>query len=338
MFKTYIEQISSERNKIVVYPGRFGPFHKGHNDAYKQLVSKFGKDSVYMLTRHYEPGDPKNPFSFKEKVEMMVASDVPKEKIVELKGSAYNNIDIINALKNAGIQTKGKILIAAFSEKDKDRIQAGGLKKKTGEPKYYRDYWKDQKNPVPIEKGGYIYLQKVLKSGEEDISASKIREAIQNKKLSEVKNLLPNGVYKYLIRKYIEEVIFNEERETFRSKSKTLSKMIELHNKIDAFIKENSRKINKGVAEPYANEARKIVTEFITYLENNYRKVFNELSIEIEVVDVVYLDNLINAAKKCILNSKSEKRPVVVNLDNAYAYGHALIIELIKLEETKEQT
>ena len=38
------------KKTVVVYAGRFQPFHRGHYAAYKKLVDKFGKDSVYVGT------------------------------------------------------------------------------------------------------------------------------------------------------------------------------------------------------------------------------------------------------------------------------------------------
>jgi len=40
----------TKNNVVVVYPGRFQPFHKGHYHSYSQLVSKFGKNNVYIAT------------------------------------------------------------------------------------------------------------------------------------------------------------------------------------------------------------------------------------------------------------------------------------------------
>ena len=34
----------TKNNVVVVYPGRFQPFHKGHYHSYSQLVSKFGQN------------------------------------------------------------------------------------------------------------------------------------------------------------------------------------------------------------------------------------------------------------------------------------------------------
>ena len=51
---------------IVVYGGRFQPFHKGHYAAYEDLVSTFGKQNVYIGTSNDTSSD-KSPFTFKEK-------------------------------------------------------------------------------------------------------------------------------------------------------------------------------------------------------------------------------------------------------------------------------
>ena len=56
------------KKTVVVYSGRFQPFHKGHYASYEKLVSKFGAENVYIGTSNDQSG-PKSPFSFKEKKE-----------------------------------------------------------------------------------------------------------------------------------------------------------------------------------------------------------------------------------------------------------------------------
>ena len=36
---------------LVVYPGRFQPFHKGHKAVYDGLVKKYGRDRVFIATK-----------------------------------------------------------------------------------------------------------------------------------------------------------------------------------------------------------------------------------------------------------------------------------------------
>ena len=44
------------KKTIVVYSGRFQPFHRGHYASYKKLVSKFGADNVYISTSNDTSG------------------------------------------------------------------------------------------------------------------------------------------------------------------------------------------------------------------------------------------------------------------------------------------
>ena len=51
--KYLVEQILLEDDNpiqkiVVIYVGRFQPFHKGHYSTYQHLVKKFGKDNVFI--------------------------------------------------------------------------------------------------------------------------------------------------------------------------------------------------------------------------------------------------------------------------------------------------
>ena len=53
-------------NFVVVYSGRFQPFHKGHYATYQNLCKKFGKDKVFIGTSN-KTDNRQSPFNFKEK-------------------------------------------------------------------------------------------------------------------------------------------------------------------------------------------------------------------------------------------------------------------------------
>ena len=57
------------KKTIVIYGGRFQPFHRGHYDAYQRLVSKFGEANVYIASSNDTSSD-KSPFTFKEKKQL----------------------------------------------------------------------------------------------------------------------------------------------------------------------------------------------------------------------------------------------------------------------------
>ena len=64
-----VESIMAEsaemENVIVVYSGRFQPFHKGHFATYQNLTKKFGKDNVFIATSN-KTDNVKSPFDFRD--------------------------------------------------------------------------------------------------------------------------------------------------------------------------------------------------------------------------------------------------------------------------------
>ena len=57
-------------NTIVIYPGRFHPFHRGHKASYDELVRQFGEGNVYIVSSDLT-APLTSPFSFADKRQMM---------------------------------------------------------------------------------------------------------------------------------------------------------------------------------------------------------------------------------------------------------------------------
>ena len=128
------------KKAIVVYSGRFQPFHKGHYAAYQKLVSKFGANNVYIGTSDKSDGG-KSPFNFKEKVVIMGKMfGIPPSKIVQVS-NPYAPKEILSKFDG-----KTTAYIAAVGEKDANRL-AG---------KYFKPY-KD-KTGYGYEEIGYTYI------------------------------------------------------------------------------------------------------------------------------------------------------------------------------------
>ena len=124
---------------IVVYSGRFQPFHKGHFATYDNLVRKFGKDSVYIGTSNVTDSK-KSPFNFKEKKAIMMQMfGIPSSKIVNIK-NPYAPEEI---LKKYNSDTTG--LIVVVGEKDENRLSG----------KYFTPY-KGKVEQGYLDKG-YVY-------------------------------------------------------------------------------------------------------------------------------------------------------------------------------------
>jgi hypothetical protein len=128
------------KKTIVVYSGRFQPFHKGHYAAYQKLVSKFGANNVYIGTSDKTDGG-KSPFNFKEKVVIMGKMfGIPPSKIVKVS-NPYAPKEIL-----AAFDGKTTAYIAAVGEKDATRL-AG---------KYFKPY--NGKTGYGYDEIGYTYI------------------------------------------------------------------------------------------------------------------------------------------------------------------------------------
>ncbi len=119
---------------VVVYSGRFQPFHKGHFATYQGLVKKFGKDKVYIGTSN-KTDNQKSPFNFKEKKTIMTKMfGIPSNKIVEVK-NPYAPTEI---LKNFDETTTG--FITVVGEKDEQRLGGKYFEKYKGKIEFgYKD-------------------------------------------------------------------------------------------------------------------------------------------------------------------------------------------------------
>jgi hypothetical protein len=118
------------KKTVVVYSGRFQPFHKGHYASYEKLVSKFGAENVYIGTSNDQSG-PKSPFSFKEKKEIATKMfGIPSSKFVQIR-NPYQPVEILKKFDGQTTQ-----YIAAVGEKDATRLQGNYFKPYKGKAGY----------------------------------------------------------------------------------------------------------------------------------------------------------------------------------------------------------
>lgn len=159
------------KNFVVVYPGRFQPFHLGHRGVYDHLVKHFGSGAVSIATSD-KVELPKSPFSFAEKKALMMLTGVPGNAIVQTK-NPYQAQEI-----TAQHNPAKDILVFAVSQKDMDedpRFKFGT--KKDGSPSYLQPY-KEDFDFATFDKHGYVYVAPTVQFkilGQEIQSASEIR-------------------------------------------------------------------------------------------------------------------------------------------------------------------
>lgn len=136
---------------FVLYPGRFHPFHQGHKSVYDYLTTKFGGNDVYVTTTSVvEP--PKSPFTFDEKKQMMMATGIPSNKILNVK----NNYNVQSVANQIPIDLNRDSIIFAVSEKDMaEDPRFKNFVKKDGSPSYLQPLPKNMKME-PAIKHGYL--------------------------------------------------------------------------------------------------------------------------------------------------------------------------------------
>ena len=132
--KLKLERDKPTVNKtIVVYSGRFQPFHKGHYISYQKLVSKFGKNNVYVATSNVTDTT-KSPFTFEEKKKIATKLfGIPSDKFIQIK-NPYAPKEILDKYDGATTQ-----YIAAVGEKDATRLAGKYFKPYNGKAGYGYD-------------------------------------------------------------------------------------------------------------------------------------------------------------------------------------------------------
>ena len=160
-------------NYLVIYPGRFHPFHRGHLASYEYLTKKYGPGNVYIATSDVQ-APITSPFSYADKVAMMTKLGIPASHIVQVK-NPYQPKEITDNLPAE--EKNNTALIFAVSAKDGDRFTFGT--KKNGEPSYMQPMPEDIKQLQPLTKHAYVDVTPTVNfkvRGVDANSASEVRK------------------------------------------------------------------------------------------------------------------------------------------------------------------
>ena len=142
------ELFEAPKNIVVLYAGRFQPFHKGHRAVYEYLVKKFGRDAVYISTSNKTDND-KSPFTFSDKAYFMQIQGIPMDRVRETN-QPYQNPELVKTF-----DPENTALIVAVSDKDKDRFGKIGFKK-DGSLSFFQDMPNELGDMAPISQHGYV--------------------------------------------------------------------------------------------------------------------------------------------------------------------------------------
>lgn len=166
---------------IVIYPGRFHPFHRGHRASYDYLVNKFGANNVYVATSAKQ-APVTSPFSYSDKVQMMTKLGIPAGKIVQVV-NPYQAEEILKDIPDP----ENTQVIFAVSEKDmaaKSPENPDGPRfrfglKKNGEPTKMQPMPEDPKKMQSMDRHTYVMVTPTVNfrvKGADANSASEIRK------------------------------------------------------------------------------------------------------------------------------------------------------------------
>ena len=164
-------------NYLVIFPGRFHPFHLGHKASYDYLVKKYGPDAVYIATSDKQ-APVTSPFSYSDKVEMMTKLGIPASHIVKVK-NPYQANEIVDNLTPE--QRADTALIFAVSAKDAERFDF--KPKKDGSASYMQPLPASVKKLQPMTKAAYIDITPTVNfrvQGKDANSATVIRQMFIN--------------------------------------------------------------------------------------------------------------------------------------------------------------
>ena len=170
-YTTILEGIPNKK-MVIIYPGRFQPFHMGHFKVYQYLKQQFPAADVYIASSNKVEPD-KSPFNFEQKKFLAMGLGVESEDMIQC-ANPYQALEIVKKYNS-----DSTVLLFAISKKDMTENPRFAFKPKVnGEPGYLQPY--NEKDINPLSQHGYMITTptfpfKVL--GRPAMGASDIRNA-----------------------------------------------------------------------------------------------------------------------------------------------------------------
>lgn len=198
-FDILVEQLlqNTKNNLIVMFPGRFQPFHVGHKRLYDMAKKQFPGADFFITTADEvtKVNDPSRyPFNFAEKKEIIKATGIPENEIALVR-QPYKPVEL---LKNYDQNVAKAVYIVGKKDMESDPRFKFGITKK-GTPTYFQPFVDlTQMEPFKENGGhGYIYAPATI---EFNLGGKKITSA------TELRNLYKAGNEK-LRKQYITEIL-----------------------------------------------------------------------------------------------------------------------------------
>lgn len=191
---------------IVLYPGRFQPFSKHHEQVFQKLKQKFPHAKVYLATSDrpakFDPA--KHFLNFDEKLMTAVASGIDPNDVIKT-ANPYQAPEIVNRFAK-----ENTVLILAVGDKDmKEDPRFSFAPKKNGTASYFQPF-KNIDKCTSLDQHAYIMslpTEKFKLLGHNIENASKIRELYRTGDENTRKQIIAELYGKYLpnIKKIFDE-------------------------------------------------------------------------------------------------------------------------------------
>jgi len=216
---------------VVIYPGRFHPFHRGHKASYDYLVKRYGADNVFVVSSDKQDAD-KSPFSFADKMDMMTKLGIPPGRIAQV-ANPYQAREITSEIDDKD----NTVLIFAVSEKDMSGPEArfDFKPKKDGSAGYIQPIPDDGKLK-PMSQHAYVAVTPTVNfkvRGADANSASAIRkeyiagnDADREQIIADLYGGMDAGIRDIFDRKLRAPTAVNESRERIQQKINYLKERI----------------------------------------------------------------------------------------------------------------
>ena len=206
-----IFEAARPKKLVVVYGGRFQPFHKGHYEAYQWLCKKFGAENVWIATSNKTNFDPKkgdiSPFNFNEKKEIMVSMyDINPRRVILCKNPAFSPTEVFDLYHDFPI-----VYVNAVGKKDEDRYQSGEFFRPLPRPFEMKNLY--ELDPLSDKVGYYIEVPMQV----QEISGTIVRKELMSAKGDERETAFKKYFGKYssiidsLIKAKLKDVLPDEE-------------------------------------------------------------------------------------------------------------------------------
>ncbi len=150
--------------QLVIIPGGFHPFHKGHKSLYDAALKAFPQADIYIAAT---ADTSTRPFPFELKKKLAQLGGIPKERFVEVK-SPFRPQEITKHY-----DPQNTALIYVRSEKDRDTSPQPDQTKKDGEPSYLQSIHGLKKSELqPLSTHGYMAYLPTITFGSADMTSS----------------------------------------------------------------------------------------------------------------------------------------------------------------------